>query len=90
MLSKKFRTDNVYIYAGAKVIGNVTIGKKSKLGANTVVVKNVSPNCTVGDASLYCKKRWIKRKRTFIDHMNTIKKYCHIENRSQNLHFIYH
>jgi serine O-acetyltransferase len=39
--------DNVVVNAGAKIIGNVTIGTNSVVGANAVVVKNVPPNCTV-------------------------------------------
>lgn len=36
--------DNVTIGAGAKVLGNITIGKNSLVGANAVVLKNVPPN----------------------------------------------
>lgn len=39
--------DNVVIGCGAKVLGNITIGKNSKVGANAVVVKDVPPNITV-------------------------------------------
>lgn len=39
--------DNVTISAGAKVIGNVTMGNNSNAGANAVVVKNVPCDCTV-------------------------------------------
>ena len=39
--------DGVRVYAGAKVIGNVTIGNNSIVGANAVVIKNVPENCTV-------------------------------------------
>jgi serine O-acetyltransferase len=38
---------NVTSNAGAKMIGKVTIGENSKVGANAVVVKNVPPNATV-------------------------------------------
>jgi len=38
--------DNVVIGAGAKILGNITIGKHSKVGANSVVVKNVPPEAT--------------------------------------------
>jgi serine O-acetyltransferase len=38
--------DNVIIGAGAKVLGNITIGKNSKVGANSVVVKDVPENST--------------------------------------------
>jgi len=38
--------DNVVIGAGAKVLGNITIGANSKVGANSVVVKDVPENST--------------------------------------------
>ncbi|RLA67476.1 MAG: serine O-acetyltransferase [Epsilonproteobacteria bacterium] len=34
------------IGAGAKILGNIIIGKNSKVGANSVVVKDVPENCT--------------------------------------------
>lgn len=40
--------DNVTIYCGAKVLGNVTIGDNSVIAANAVVVKDVPPNVVVG------------------------------------------
>jgi serine O-acetyltransferase len=39
--------DNVYIGAGAKVIGPVAIGDGARVGANAVVVKDVEPDTTV-------------------------------------------
>ncbi len=39
--------DNVMISAGAKIIGSFTIGENSKVGAGSVVLKEVPPNCTV-------------------------------------------
>lgn len=39
--------DDVIIYAGAKVLGNIVIGKNSIVGAQSVVLKSVPPNCTV-------------------------------------------
>jgi len=38
---------NVTVGAGAKVIGDVTIGENAKIGAGSVVVTNVPPNATV-------------------------------------------
>ena len=38
--------DGVVVGAGAKILGNITIGKGSKIGANSVVVKDVPPNST--------------------------------------------
>ncbi len=39
--------DNVYIGAGAKIIGNVNIGNNVRIGANCVVVKDVPENATI-------------------------------------------
>jgi serine O-acetyltransferase len=39
--------NHVVIGVGAKVIGNITIGDNTKIGASSVVVKSVPPNCTV-------------------------------------------
>ena len=39
--------DNVIIGAGAKVLGPISVGKNSKIGANSVVTKNVPSNITV-------------------------------------------
>jgi serine O-acetyltransferase len=38
--------DNIVIGAGAKILGNITIGENSKVGANSVVVKDVPENST--------------------------------------------
>jgi len=38
--------NGVVIGAGAKVLGNITIGANSKVGANSVVIKDVPPNST--------------------------------------------
>lgn len=39
--------DNVMVSAGAKILGSFTIGKNSKIGAGSVVLEAVPPNCTV-------------------------------------------
>jgi len=39
--------DEVVIGAGAKILGNITIGAHSRIGANAVVVKSVPPNSVV-------------------------------------------
>jgi len=38
--------ENVYIGAGAKVIGAITIGNNVVIGANAVVTKDIPDNCT--------------------------------------------
>ncbi len=49
--------DHVFIFAGAKVIGNISIGNNSKIGANAVVVKNVPENCIVVGVPAYIVRR---------------------------------
>lgn len=49
--------DNVTVNAGAKIIGGVTVGASSTVGANAVVVKNVPPNCVVVGVPAYIVKR---------------------------------
>jgi serine O-acetyltransferase len=39
--------DNVTVGAGAKVIGAITVGENTQIGAGSVVVMNVPPNATV-------------------------------------------
>jgi serine O-acetyltransferase len=39
--------DGVVIGAGAKVLGNITIGQRSQVGSGSVVVKDIPPDCTV-------------------------------------------
>jgi serine O-acetyltransferase len=40
-------SDNVVVGTGAKVLGAITIGEGSRIGANAVVVKSVLPNSVV-------------------------------------------
>ena len=39
--------DNVMVSAGAKILGSFTVGENSKIGAGSVVLSEVPPNCTV-------------------------------------------
>ena len=39
--------DNVVIGSGAKVLGNITVGRNSRIGAGSVVLRNVPDNSTV-------------------------------------------
>ncbi len=39
--------NNVVVGGGAKVLGNITVGHHSQIGAGSVVVKDVPPHCTV-------------------------------------------
>jgi serine O-acetyltransferase len=39
--------DNVLVATGAKILGSISIGKNSKVGAGSVVLQDVPPNSTV-------------------------------------------
>lgn len=53
--------DNVTINTGAIILGDVTIGNNSIIGAGTVVVKNVPDNCTVvGSRAYIVRKNGVK------------------------------
>jgi len=38
--------DNVTVYAGAKILGDISIGENAVIGANAVAIKDVPGNCT--------------------------------------------
>ena len=60
--------DNVMVSAGAKVIGSFTIGENSKIGAGSVVLEEVPPNCTVvGVPGRVVKRDNIKIPRSDMD-----------------------
>ncbi len=63
--------DNVMVSAGAKVIGSFTVGKNSKIGAGSVVVKEVPPNCTVvGVPGRIIKRENIKVPQSDMDQVH--------------------
>jgi len=49
--------DGAIIGAGAKVLGNITIGKEAKIGANSVVVNDVDAECTAVGVPAHTTKR---------------------------------
>ena len=49
--------DNVHIAAGARVLGDLTVGDNVIIGANAVVTKDVPSNCTVVGVPAYIVKR---------------------------------
>ncbi len=62
--------DNVLVATGAKVLGSITIGENSKVGAGSVVLKNVPPNSTVvGIPGTIVVQDGIKVKRD-LDHQD--------------------
>lgn len=63
--------DNVMVSAGAKVLGSFTIGENSKIGAGSVVLGPVPPNCTVvGIPGRVVKKDRIRIPRNDLDQVN--------------------
>ena len=61
--------DNVMVSAGAKIIGSFTIGANSKIGAGSVVIEEVPPNCTVvGIPGRVVRQKNVKIPRTSMDH----------------------
>lgn len=38
--------DDVVLFAGAVLLGGITIGDRSRIGANAVVLRDVGPDCT--------------------------------------------
>ncbi|MGL4911038.1 MAG: serine O-acetyltransferase EpsC [Romboutsia sp.] len=63
--------DNVVIGAGAKVLGPITIGSNSKIGANSVVLKNIPEGATVvGVAANIVRLKGIKIEETHTKEIN--------------------
>lgn len=63
--------DNVMVSAGAKILGSFTIGENSKIGAGSVVLGPVPPNCTVvGIPGRIVKKDSIRIPRNDLDQVN--------------------
>ena len=64
--------DNVMVSAGAKILGSFTVGKNSKIGAGSVVLKEVPPNSTVvgipGRVVEKCEENVKKINRKELDH----------------------
>lgn len=61
--------DNVMISAGAKLIGSFTVGENSKIGAGSVVIREVPPNCTVvGVPGHVVKQNDVRVPRNTMDH----------------------
>ncbi len=61
--------DRVVVGAGAKILGPFVVGENSKIGANSVVVKEVPPNSTVvGVPGKVVKKEKINVMGVDLDH----------------------
>ena len=63
--------NNVMVSAGAKVLGSFTVGDNSKIGAGSVVLEEVPPNCTVvGVPGRVVKRYDTERPRDSMDQVN--------------------
>jgi len=61
--------NNVVIGAGAKILGPIKIGDNCKIGANSVVIKDVPPNSTVvGIPGKVVKRDGIKPTKVDLEH----------------------
>ena len=60
--------DNVVIGAGAKILGNITIGENSYIGANAVVIQNTPPHSTVVGVPGHVTKQDGKKIDLSFDH----------------------
>ena len=64
--------NNIVIGTGAKVLGNITVGDNSYIGANAVVIKDVPPNSTVVGVPGRITKQDGKKIDVKMDHVHTL------------------
>jgi len=64
--------NNVVIGGGAKVLGNITVGDNSYIGANAVVIKDVPPNSTVVGVPGRITKQEGKKIEVSLDHIHIL------------------
>lgn len=64
--------NNVVIGAGAKVLGNITIGDNSYIGSNAVVIKDVPSNSTVVGVPGRITKQEGKKIDLSLDHIHVL------------------
>ncbi|MGE5308890.1 MAG: serine O-acetyltransferase EpsC [Deltaproteobacteria bacterium] len=64
--------NNVVIGAGAKVLGNITVGDNSYIGSNAVIIKDVPPNSTVVGIPGRVTKQDGKKIETQLDHVHVL------------------
>ncbi|MCX5696266.1 MAG: serine O-acetyltransferase [Candidatus Omnitrophica bacterium] len=64
--------NNVVIGAGAKVLGNITIGDSSYIGSNAVVIKDVPANSTVVGVPGRITKQEGKKIDISLDHIHVL------------------
>lgn len=64
--------DHVVVGAGAKVLGNITIGSNSYIGANAVVLRDAPPNTTVVGVPGHVTKQDGKKIDRAMDHIHVL------------------
>lgn len=64
--------NNVVVGTGAKVLGNITIGDNSYIGANAVVIKDVPPNSTVVGVPGRITRQEGKKMDSSLDHVHVL------------------
>ncbi len=64
--------NNVVVGTGAKVLGNITIGENSYIGANAVVIKDVPANSTVVGVPVRVTKQDGRKIDSTLDHIHVI------------------
>jgi len=64
--------NNVVVGAGAKILGNITIGDNSYIGSNAVVIKDVPPNSTVVGVPGRITKQDGKKIDISLDHIHVL------------------
>jgi serine O-acetyltransferase len=64
--------NNVVIGTGAKVLGNITVGDNSYIGANAVVIKDVPDNSTVVGVPGRITKQDGKKIDVSLDHIHVL------------------
>lgn len=64
--------DNVVVGAGAKVLGNITVGENSYIGSNAVVIKDVPQNSTVVGVPGRITKQEGRKIDVSLDHIHVL------------------
>lgn len=64
--------NNVVVGGGAKILGNITIGDNSYVGANAVVIKDVPPNSTVVGVPGRVTRQEGKKIEISLDHIHIL------------------
>jgi len=64
--------NNVVVGTGGKILGNITIGDNSYIGANAVVIKDVPPNSTVVGVPGRITKQDGRKIDIDLDHVHVI------------------